>query len=166
MIEGEFEARVEGPFAEQHPLVKCGSCLAIVCFGILSNYIPLALAVWLTVAVLLVGAPAPQPHSLLEWALFACFMVGLLGGMVAFWWYCMVELVGWVAGGRLTRRQVTAVLGGISLGSVLVAGAARLLGYWDWVFLVAVAAMFGCGIAAAVSIRVGQALRYLRRGKE
>jgi hypothetical protein len=159
MIDGEFEARVEGPFAERHPLVKCGSCLAIVCFGILSNYVPLALAVWL------VGAPAPVHHSLLEWIVFAGFMVGLLGGMVAFWWYCMVGLVGWVAGGRLTRRQVAAVLGGISLGSVLVAGAARLLGCWDWVFLVAVATMFGCGFAAAATIRVGKALRYLRRGK-
>ncbi len=164
MIEGEFEARVEGPFAEQHPLVKCGSCLAIACFGILSNYIPLALAVWL-VGWLLVGAPAPVRHSLLEWIFFAGFMVGLLGGMVAFWWYCMVGLVGWVAGERLTRKQVTTVLGGISLGAILTAGAARLLGCWEWVLLVAVAAMFGCGIAAWATIRVGKASRYLRRGK-
>ena len=159
MISGEFEARVEGPFAEQHPLVKCGSCLVIVCFGILSNYIPLALAVWL------VGAPAPMPHSVLEWVLFAAFMVGLLGGMVAFWWYCMVGLVDWVVGGRLTRRQLAAVLGGISLWFVLVAGAARLLGCWDWALLVAVTTMFGFGFAAAVFIHVGNALRYLRRGK-
>jgi hypothetical protein len=100
-------------------------------------------------------------HSLLEWVLFSGFMVGLLGGMVAFGWYCMVGLVGWVAGGQLTRRQVAAVLGGISLGSLLVAGIARLLGCWDWVFLVAVATMFGCGIAAWVFIQVGKALCYL-----
>jgi hypothetical protein len=159
MIFGEVEARVEGPFAEQHPLVKCGSCLAIVCFGILSNYIPLALGIWL------LGAPAPMQHSLVEWIMFAGFMVCLLGGMVAIWWYCMVGLVGWLAGNRLTRRQVAAVLGGISLGSVLVAGAARLLGCWDWVLLVAVATMVGCGFAAWATILVGKALRYLRRGK-
>lgn len=159
MIDCEFQDRVEGPFAEQHLLVKCGSCLAILCFGILSNYIPLALA------IALVGAPAPVKHSLLEWALFAGAMAALLGGMLAFGWYCIAELVGWVAEERLTRRQLAAVLGGISLGSLLVAGVSRLLGRWDWVFLGAVATMFGSGIAAAVAIRVGNALRSFTRGK-
>jgi hypothetical protein len=135
--------------------------MAFLCGVILCNYIPLSLA------VALIGAPTPVQKSPSEnpSALARLFLAGILAGMVAVGVYWITMFVRWFTDRQLARGQMAATLGGISLGSVLVAGSSHLLGCWDSVFLAAVVALLACGICAGPIIGIGQALHKRRCGK-
>lgn len=151
----EFESSVDGPFSEQHFLVKIGWVISSLAFLLLLNYVPFALAMWL----ILVGSANPPHPPLLAWL----FVAGLLAGMVAVGWYCIIQLAAWFTGGRFSTRQLRAVVAASSVVSVAVATVSIILGHWESVMLGAIIGLFISPIMATPFIMVGQALDAVAR---
>lgn len=149
----EFEVSVEGPFLEQHTLVKIGSVVASLSIVLLGNYIPMSLIVWLT----LIGRnnPAQPQPPLWGWL----FVGGVLFGMIAVGSYGIGSIVSWCTGGRLDTRQLGAVIGSICLISAAVAVTAVTLELWDFFLLGALVATFFSAVLGVPIIGVGQALK-------